>query len=282
MLATKLVWLLFDAATAGVLYRIAANTGRNPVPVLLLYLWSPLLVVEIAWSAHLETLGLFPLSLALLWAARAPAAAGAALAAAALVKVAPAALLPPLARRAGVRAVAGFAVVAVVLYLPYLTAGDALFAGLRTYGEHWWFMKGPFALVESFAPDPLTARRVIGTVVIGVVAYVTLRRFDLERATLWVLGTGMIVTPTLHPWYVLWMLPVAALRASVPWIALTGLAFLGYFGRDAFQETGTWPQPAAVRAALWLPFLVLLALELRHSHSEEEAEVAGEKEEDER
>lgn len=280
LIVTKLLWLACDLATAWVLTRIARRTGRNDRLVLLLYAWAPLLVVEVAWSAHLEPLGLLFLSLAILGAhrARKPGigtgarwGSGAALGLSALTKVAPAAALPALARRLGWRPVAGFLAVTVVLYAPYLTAGDALFTGLRTYGEHWWFMNGAFGVLELVAGDPVRARLLAGLIVVGVVGWTVYARFDLERALLWILGVGMIVTPTLHPWYVLWMLPMAALRASRPWILLGGLAFIGYFGLDAYQDTGAWPQPAAVRAALWAPFLLALAVDASRTFGKDAA-----------
>jgi hypothetical protein len=293
----KGLWLACDLATGWLLGRVARATGRDEATVLVLYLWAPLLIVEVAWSAHLEPLGLLPL-VGAVWAAtrvraqpgdsglprptdhpgqrNAPtlsAVSGALLALSALVKLAPAAALPALAQRKSVRtapsmpstvaAVGTFFLTVVILYAPYASAGSGLFTGLRTYGEHWWFMKGAFGLIEGLVQDPAMARRIVAVMVIGVIAGTTAAAFDLERTLLWVLGAGMILTPTLHPWYVLWMLPFAALRTSPPWIALGGLAFLGYFGLGSYQETGEWIQPATVRAALWIPFFLLLAEEGR-------------------
>lgn len=260
VLAAKILWLACDLATAGVLAGIARDSARDERAVLLLYLWAPLLVVEVAWSAHLEPLGLLMMALAIRWAYRARAfASGAGLALATLTKFAPVAALPALTRRHGWRSLLAFAVTVAVLYAPYASARDLLFTGLRTYGEHWWFMKGAFSLLEAVAGDPERARKLAGALVLGVIAWTTVRRFDLERALFWTLGAGMILTPTLHPWYVLWMLPIAALRGSRAWILLSGLAFIGYSGLTGYQETGEWAQTLPARAALWVPFLVVLA-----------------------
>ena len=256
----KLLWLGLDLGTAWLLGRVASVTGRSRRLTQLLYLWSPLLVVEVAWSGHLEPLGLFALVLVILLA-RAPLGAGAATALAALTKFAPVVAVPALTRRLGVRFLLGFVVTAALLYAPYAFAGRGLFAGLTTYAENWWFMKGPFTLLEAVLPGPMAARYAAGALVLGVVAWTTWQRYRPERALFWILGAGMILTPTLHPWYVLWMLPLAALRASRTWILMTGLSFLGYFGLASFQDTGQWPQPIAVRLLLWVPFLVLLGID---------------------
>ncbi len=256
----KLLWLGFDLGTAWLLGRVARITGRSRRLTQMLYLWSPLLVLEVAWNAHLEPLGLFGLVLLILLA-RAPGSAGVAGALAALTKFAPLAALPPLTRRLGPRFLMGFSAVFVALYLPYVSAGRKLFSGLGTYAEHWRFMEGPFSLIESVMPGPLAPRYAAAAIVLAVVAWATFKRFRPERALFWVLGAGMLLTPTLHPWYVLWMLPLAALRVSRPWLLMTGLSFLGYYGFAAFHETGTWPQPVWLRLLLWLPVLALLTVE---------------------
>lgn len=256
LLALKTIWLACDLVTAWLVTRIAERTGRRPHLALLLYLWAPLLVVEVAWSAHLETLGIVAMMAAVLTPRG--ALAGVALALAALTKFAPAAALPALVRSRGASALVAFAATALVLYLPYLGAGPALFSGLRTYGEHWWFMQGAFSLLEAVAGGPIRARQLAALLVLAVVAWTVWQRFDLERALFWTLGAGMMLTPTFHPWYVLWMLPLAALRTSRAWLLLCGLTVLGYFGVSSYQSGGDWLQPGWLRMLLWLPFYGLL------------------------
>jgi len=260
VLQAKLLFLGFDLATGWLLGRVAHLTGRSRRLTQLLYLWSPLLVVEVGWNAHLEPLGLFGLVLVVLLA-RAPVSAGVAGALSALTKLAPAAAVPPLTRRLGWRFAAAFAATFALLYLPYAGAGSALFTGLRTYAQHWRFMEGPFALLEAVLPGPRSPRWAAAALVVGVVGWSTLRRFRPEKALFWILGAGLLLTPTLHPWYVLWILPLAALRVSRPWILLSGLAFVGYFGFGAYQATGSWTQPGWLRLVMWAPVLFLLLLD---------------------
>ena len=283
ILAAKLVWLCFDLGCAALLQRIAARTGRNPARVLLWYLWSPLLIVETAWSAHYDAVGLFfvtaligvaacrrddgrtgsparppqpdpPSAGRFLRAWKRPATLGSVLGLATLVKFAPAAVLPPLARRYGVRAVVAFAAVCAVLYLPFAGAGvSALTGGLRTYARHWSANEGAFSLVLQLVGDPVRARAAVAVLVLAVAGYTAWRRFPVERALLWVLGAGLLLSPTVHPWYVLWVLPMAALRSHPPFLLAGGLAFLGYWGLASYEAAGVWPQPGWNRAAMWMP-----------------------------
>ena len=277
VLAAKLLWLVFDLGCGFLLQRIAARTGRNPAPVLIWYLWSPLLIVETAWSGHFDVVGLF-LMTALTWVAvrgrdgrrgegpgwRRPAAVGSLLGLAALVKFAPAAALPPVARRYGIAAAVAFTAVCAVFYLPFVGAGaEALTEGLRTYARHWSANMGAFTVIEHLAGDPVRARAVAAVLVLAVVGYATWRRFSVERALLWIIGAGVLLSPAVHPWYVLWLLPMAALRSHAPFLLLGGLAFLGYWGFAEYEAAGVWPQPGWNRAAMWLPVWGLLLRRVR-------------------
>ena len=280
VLAAKLLWLVLDLGCGLLLHRVAARTGRRPAQVLAWYLWSPLLIVETAWSAHFDAAGLF-LMAALLWVAtgtarpraRAPIL-GSVLALATLVKLVPAALLPPVLRRAGgwrhgAWAAIAFVALCVALYLPFTGIGaalpgpgiDAVTAGLRTYAAHWSANPGAFALIQAAVGTPSTARAIALAVTLGVAVYVAQRRFSLERAMLWIVGAGLLLSHTVHPWYVLWALPAAALRNSRPFLLLSGLAFLGYWGLASHQAGQGWPQPTWTLFAIWLPVWTLLLAE---------------------
>jgi hypothetical protein len=96
---------------------------------------------------------------------------------------------------------------------------------------------------------------------VAVTVGVTARRFRPERALLWTLGAALLLTPAFRPHYALWILPLAALRLSVPWLLFTGLALLPYAGLDAFRETGVLPELVWPRVFLWFPLAALLVIE---------------------
>ena len=52
----------------------------------------------------------------------------------------------------------------------------------------------------------------------------------LPRQALWILGGVLLLSPTLHPWYLLWVLPWAALLASPGWLLLGATILLTYAG----------------------------------------------------
>lgn len=264
LVQAKLLWVGLDLATGWALGRIAHHTGRSRRLTQLLWLWSPLLVVEVAWSGHLLPLALFPLVLVVLLA-RAPGASGVALGLSAMVAPASVVAFPPLVRRGGLRFALGCVTAMAVVAAPYALAGPAALASpLQTLWEGR-FLEGPYLLVESALPGDMAPRLVALALVLGVAAWTVWRRMRAEGALLWTLGAALLVTPVLHPEYPLWILPFAALRVSRPWILLTGLAFLPYLA----SPTGALPTstglPLWVHLAVWIPFLALLTQELVRS-----------------
>lgn len=267
VLVLKLFWVLLDLATAFVLAKVAKALGRDHRAVLLLYLWSPLLIVETAWNGHLEPLGLLPLALVLLLdAGHSPKArsagvgiwVGITLGLSALAKIAPAAALPPLVRRWRLHLALAFVSIVVAFYLPFVQAGDSLWSGLSTYSEIWRFNDGPYWVLDQVFSAERQPRIAAGVIVLGVIAWATYRSMDAERALFWILGAGLMLSPTVHPWYVLWILPFVALRQNVPWLLLSGLVFLAYFGLAPYRNTGVWPHPLWLRLVIWGPTCGLL------------------------
>jgi len=61
-----------------------------------------------------------------------------------------------------------------------------------------------------------------------------------------VLGGAILLAPTLHPWYVLWVLPLAAAQAAGGWLLFGALVPLQYL---AGEGDVPWP----IRLAILLP-----------------------------
>ena len=255
----KLLWLLCDLGVATLLWRLVPNDWR--LGAWTLYWWSPLVVVEGAWNAHLDLLGVFPLVLALALARRSrgrAAAIGAALACAALVKYFAAGLLPAAARGARpARVIAAFAGTALALYMPYLGAGPKLLTGLFTYARQWRFNDGLYHVLAWIA-TPTAARFVAAAIVLLIVMQSARNRWDLERAAFWITGSILILSPTLHPWYLLWMVPLIAIRPNPAWLYLSGSILLAYYGLGTFRASGVWPEPWWLKLTIHGPFLILL------------------------
>jgi hypothetical protein len=53
-------------------------------------------------------------------------------------------------------------------------------------------------------------------------------RLDAAHEARLALGGAILLAPTLHPWYVLWVLPIAAVQAAGGWLLFGALVPLQY------------------------------------------------------
>jgi hypothetical protein len=255
--------------------------------------WHPLLLLEVAGSGHLDVVGVFLLTAAL-WALGRPAGrlAGAALlVAGAWVKLLPALVALPLARRLGVPLAGATLVLGLAAVLPALLTPvpEQEQQGLSAYAEHWDFngpvypwlrgavegvqlMEGLQALSGRFAPSlsrwagpQYTTRALLGLGWLACLAW-GLRRAgpggEPIEAAFFACAGFVIFTPTLHPWYAVWILPFVALRPSPAWLWLSGAVGLSYASAVVAGQ-GPWTELSWPRWCEYAPFALLLAWECR-------------------
>jgi hypothetical protein len=103
---------------------------------------------------------------------------------------------------------------------------------------------GAFALVDLALA---VAKLVVAALLVAVIAWVCRRRADLPTSALWIFGACALLTPVLHPWYLLWVLPWAACLKAWPWLAFGAALPLAYLPLDGWWENGVWDAPA------WIP-----------------------------
>lgn len=199
-----------------------------------------------------------------------------------LAKLAPLAALPLWSRRSGrpfvmLGASLGLAAAAV---LPVVTATGGLPPGLIRYGISWEF-NGPlyeplWRLLDAAGIAPLLhrvlarvealtgihygldflyaylyprllAKAILGLGMLAAVA-ASLRETDLVAGTGRLFGRLLLLSATVYPWYLLWVLPWAALERRTWWLLLGALIPLSYLP----QFTGVSLMPW-VYLSIWGP-----------------------------
>lgn len=221
---------------------------------IVLYAWNPLLLKEVANSAHLDVLVALWVSLLLLsliafqrfWSLKWLSLAAAALAAAVLSKLYPLLLAPAvlvfvwrssrswqhivyLGTVSGLLVLLGFA--------PFASLGpDRLFRGLLIYANEWRMNEGFFTFLDWFLPNPrYWAAAISVAVAIGLPLWQrriadpapgVLPRHDanahpastllLARQFQWVILTWYLVMPTPFPWYAIPLLLLMVISDSLP------------------------------------------------------------------
>jgi hypothetical protein len=120
---------------------------------------------------------------------------------------------------------------------------------------------------DAVYPDEISgaaSRALVALLLGGVLLAVARRRPPPALAMEWILGALVLLTPVMHPWYALWLLPFAALHRRAAWIALAALAPLAYAPMADWLRGAPWRDPLWTRlvehGACWA---LLLAAALR-------------------
>ncbi len=276
----KTVMVLFDLLTAWFLLGLIRLYDQHPGQ-LLIYLWHPLLLVEVAGNGHVDALGVSFMVFALLYLqVGGYSRAFAALALSCLSKFLAICLVPVFWRRicertargsegrlrAGlrpqaVRPVVIFVVLLAVGYLPYGEAGEKLFAGLLVYAEHWSFNAPVFDILSYLAGNPLWARTAIAIGFAGAVFLFTFSRMPPIQAGFFLVGAFLLLTPTLHPWYAVWIIPFMVFYRQPAWLVFTGLIAISYHVLIKYTSEGIWEQAVWVKFVLFGGFALVWAFE---------------------
>ncbi|MDQ6781090.1 MAG: glycosyltransferase 87 family protein [Candidatus Eremiobacteraeota bacterium] len=192
---TKILMELGDVITLVLVLQLLREHGL-PRGRAVLYAWSPLVLIEFAWSAHLEAWCLAALAFALLMYKRhriVSAALG--LAAAVLIKLYPAAAIPLFFPRRPWQF--SLSVVAAVAcgYAPFVLWNANALGFLPQFAAHYHFNQSLHAVL---APPMVAA--LFG---LTVCALVWARRMGLGlvEALIVLISAYFLVSPAVHPWY---------------------------------------------------------------------------------
>jgi len=280
-------------ADVGVIFALVLllRALERPRELALLYAWNPLAIVETAWSGHVEPVGVAFLLLAVAAITRGRGArAAAALAAAIQTKLLPLLLVPGFVRRFKLRDVAVLAAVFAVVAAPYAIRGPAYGAGVVAYAHRWEHGSIAFPAVlaayQKLDPAPALrgaigwaqtrwgaadtrfwealraaaqpqelARLTVGLVALGWAFAQSFRpRVDAAHEARLALGGALVLAPTLHPWSLLWVLPLAVAAPAGGWLLAAALIPLQYLSPPGEVA---WP----LRFAILLPPFGWMAVE---------------------
>ena len=267
-LGVRVTIAALDLATTALLALLLVACGRSP-SLAIVHAWCPLAVMESAGGGHVDPLGVMLLVAAvLLWERRAKLgalAAGVLAGLSTLVKPVGLLVVPALLRfgRGSRRwqAVAG-GLLAMTLVIPYVSAGVDLFAGFRTYATEWRFNDVFFSFLFAAGVSADSARLLLGVVLAVVVLAVPFRVRRVPAAAGCVAGAFLLLSPTVYPWYALWLVPWIAFlpRPTVgPAVLLVVLLPVSYATAWMRSQTGVWEEVSWAKAVVWGPVLATLA-----------------------
>lgn len=298
--AFQIAAVIFDLTAGGLLMAVLAGLGLERKWVLV-YLWHPLVVVEFAHGAHLEALIVMLLLLSF-WLRLRAACAGSRsqgwlalsvllMAAATLTKPLPLVLLPLFFRRWGWRNLLGYLLLCAAPLFFFAAgagwglvdtgSGSGVFGALRLYLQTWQYNASLFfgfrTLLASQTWAGAGARLLSGILFAAVLIWTARHAGRLEqqrqdrklllrrliRLAIVPLGAYLMLTTTVHPWYLTMVVPWLALffagslerpalgRIASVWLYLSLAVALSYL---TYIDPGNLRDLAAVRWLEYLPF----------------------------
>ena len=272
-----------DVAVVGLLFSAGGSFAAA------LYAFHPLPITEIAGQGHLDSLGAALLLAALLYirsGRRAPA--GLAFAASVLTKYVSIAAAIPIFRRGRLAALAASVLLGAAVWLAATRSGVSPAGDLKQFSLRWDFnsvlypaavrlmevtnlpetAKDMFIDWKGRHHDPswsqavfpyfyaaFFARALLAGILAVLLVVIGRRVADLEAAVLASVGALLLFSPTLHPWYLVWILPFAALKREPAFLFLSLAVPLAY--------ALLYPLPGVssgmIFALEYVPFALLLA-----------------------
>lgn len=278
--AWRCICIAADACTFALIIDLLVRVKRPPLMVIL-YWWNPLVIKEIANSAHMEAI-LLPLVLAALSYAvrRRPVSAALMLTLATGVKLWPVMLFPLVLRpltaqpRMLLFVLMGITSMLAAFAAPIWMGGLDPASGFVSFARHWSTNSALFPVLErvvaagfsALSIDGLAAgsfvRMVAAAVVLGVAIQLAIGPIgDANvQAGKWLLVISVLVllSPAQFPWYVLWVLPFATLAPGIGWhtaAAIMPLYYTAFYFHDqssyaAYETSIVWPLWIIIWAAL--------------------------------
>lgn len=232
--AFKVTYMIFDLGSLLLIYYLL-RIRKEKLGHLVLYALNPVILYSFASQAHLDSLMIFFmlcafllfemrryfwmwLSLGLAIAAKGPAL----LACIALMK----------------RKTIGYAwimpLVLCLCYLPFREDPAALFRSLVIFSSEMSYNSSIFAFLQ-FLTGLENQILTIGLLILGIaiIIWVYLCCSDPPRCVFIVLTLFLLLSPTVHFWYLAWLVPFLCFYRNFPimlWCALSGVWFIGMEG----------------------------------------------------
>ena len=237
--ALQAILIAIDLAVVALLLRLAP--ARN----VLLYAWCPLVIKEVAFTAHPDGAGACLLLAAIVLARdrRWPVAA-VCLGLAAGSKTFGLVLVPLVLAGASFRHWLLCGVTLAAVYAPFALRGGTDLASLQVFAREWEFNSALFGLLAAAMPR-FEARLLLGlafAVFWGCyyLNYLRGRPPGIPRGD-WLYGALLAASPVINPWYLLWLLPFAAVYPSVWAWAASAAVLLSYITGLNMQDYAMHP-----------------------------------------
>ncbi len=268
----KLIFASADVATIGVLLLLIGGPSRYVSAAW--YAWNPLVVYSFAGAAHFDSLLILLMMAGVLFLVRCASAtetrkkwmlalgASVAFGLAISINLIPLLFLLVCVFALGLRAVTLLVSLAIPALLslfygyPNIPIWNSLgsFVHVARLNDLFWWL-----IEDTVWPNPHEQNYHYNVIIVISVFVVSLLFFrNWKRGLLWAMGTALILSPVLHPWYCTWILPLATWRRAYAWHMLSVTLFSYYLFYNVRLFALPWHAEPWMRAIIVVPPLLAL------------------------
>jgi|GEM_PF-321843 len=256
--AQKAPFLIAEILLVAAVLTVLAIRRRNLLWVAA-YVWHPLPILEIAGSGHNDALGIAMLWLGIAaWELRRYGTAAFSWALAFLSKYAAVLLVPWWwLRRVGRSQLGFFLALSIVPLVAHPTVLTAIAGSLGAMSARFGSNGSVQPMLAFILGNCLVACLICAAVWVAFAWWWARREADVVRYLLGVMTVGAVLSPVLHPWYLIWLIPAFCFWRPVAVVALTGTVALSYAVWPGRLATGVWEIPVWAHVLEYAPVGVL-------------------------
>ena len=260
----KLPGALFDLGILGALW-VLAGVKRIPRERVLIYAWCPLPIMEFWATGHNDSIAVFFVVLAMLWASRERwMKAFSMLALGVAAKLWPVLLFPAFIGWRGWRPLRWYQwLVAIPIVgltgLPYWSRVTENVQFMSGFVGGWRNNDSLYGALLWLTGDVYDAKYLGIGLICGVSLAGMWLRLPVERAWLAVTGATLLISANSHPWYLTWLLPALVFVPFKPFLLWIVLAPLAHHVVIDWAVLGEWRGSTPMRWLIYVPVYGWLA-----------------------
>ncbi len=254
----KVPFILFDGLSIVLLLRMLRVSGL-PAGNVLIYAWNPLVLVEVAGSGHNDPFAIFFLLGALYFLLQKHswrAAVGIVLALSS--KYLAVLFLPVIWKKMKAGAWILLALGLVLIFAPFYRYLENHLQSIMTVGSNWRFNDSLFAVFQALTGSLFLSKAISAVAFVLLAVYLYIRNGPILKSAMVLIGGALLLTTTVQPWYLLWIVPFLCFYPNRAWLLLTGLIVLSYHVLIRYRAEGIWLENIWIKTAIYVPFYALL------------------------
>jgi hypothetical protein len=289
----KLILLIFEIILVLFLYKLILHFRMNTMR-LAIYLLNPIVVIETYASGHLDVLAISFLIIAIYYFYKNKTWASLlAFILSILVKYMPILMILPFLKKRFLLKMSIIIGLLCVILMPFTIGGTIPTAGIISYANRWefngflyktilyifgligieshkWFSFINNGQIEVFYFTGAFYYKVIASVVILAIIIDQFKKLKMTEnfkginylnSSFFVCATMLLLSPTLYPWYIIWLIPLLVLLPKWSWLIFTMLIQLSYYVLQNYHTNGIWEESDIILVLQYIPFYFLLIFE---------------------